>query len=493
MLRHKGYAFKLVIFAVLTAYCISSVNRVLIPKYFYNTSWATTSTYMDFYHMKKDSIDVLFLGSSHCVAAFSPVELYEKYGIRSYNLGGEQQNLLLSYYWLQEALRFQSPKYVFLDTFMLFPYDSHAVLNTSEATMRKAVDFMRWSPIKARAAYDICTIDQSQRLFSYFFPSERFHTRWKMLTENDFSMASMGAHVSLMGFYPLDFTCNDESFMPFGTDGGTQCAEMVPVMRQYLDKIVSLCADRGIELVLTKTPTMFYPREAHNAVCAFAVENGLEYIDFNEETVYCDAGLNFAMDSCDTDHTSSSGAVKISSYIGEWLSDRVPCGQEDKQWDRRLEYYQHYQKDGELAKETELHQYLQELQDENYCVFITVMGEASNIFTAEIIGEFRELGLEAPEAYGESYYAVIDSREILAEAAGGAPLEHQGTVRAGLVKYSIMSGGVDSGNNCSVSLDGWEAAVRQPGLNLVVYCNNEKRMIDSVCFCIEEGETVCYR
>ena len=131
MLRHWKYVCRAVTFLLLLAVCLYGVNRVLLPKYYVTGDWPTTSTYLDFYNLEEDTVDVLFLGSSHAAAAFSPVELYETFGIRSYNLGCEQQNVLLSYYWLQEALRFQKPKVVFLDTFMLFPYDETAALNTS--------------------------------------------------------------------------------------------------------------------------------------------------------------------------------------------------------------------------------------------------------------------------------------------------------------------------------------------------------------------------
>lgn len=65
--------------------------------------------------MQKDTVDVLFLGSSHGVTSFLPQELYNQYGITGYNLGCEQQGMVTSYYWLKEALRYQSPKAVVLD------------------------------------------------------------------------------------------------------------------------------------------------------------------------------------------------------------------------------------------------------------------------------------------------------------------------------------------------------------------------------------------
>mgnify|MGYP002510511832 CR=1 FL=1 len=491
--RHRKYILRMLVFFVLAIYCVSLVSKVLLPKNFYNGDWATTSAYLDFYHMERDSVDVLFLGSSHCVAAFSPVELYERYGIKSYNLGGEQQSLVLSYYWLLEALRFQKPRYVFLDTFMLFPYDSSSPLNASEASLRKGIDFMRWSWVKVRAVRDICAIDGEQKLSGYFFPPERFHTRWKMLSEDDFRMGEMGGHESLMGFFPLNFACGDQSFEPLSQDGGlTGYEEMLPVMREYLDRITALCAEREINLVLTKSPTMFYSQEAFNSVNAYAFENGLEYIDFNEESVYRAAGLEFAADSCDTDHASIPGAMKISDYIGAWLKDKVPSGQTDKAWEKRAEYYRHYLKDESLRTETDLCRYLQLTEDDDYCVFLSAMGDASGLRSPETAEAFGSLGLDGEPAEG-GYLAVMEAGEVLKEAWGEGVTEHQGTVRGGLVRYRIMSAGPVGGNDSSIVLNGGEISLKHPGLNIAVYCNDGKKLIDRVCFYAEQGEIRCIR
>lgn len=151
------------------------------------------------------SIDVLALGSSHIVSAFSPQELYNNYQITSYNLGCEQQNLVVSYYWLKEALQYQSPKTVILDVYMLFHYElgEGGGLNTSEACMRKALDYMRWSKVKVEAVETICALDVEQSALSYYLPNIRFHTRWTSLNENDFNFEEMSEHYELKGFSAL--------------------------------------------------------------------------------------------------------------------------------------------------------------------------------------------------------------------------------------------------------------------------------------------------
>lgn len=175
--NHIRFAVKSILFLILLLVCISYVDMLLIPKYFYPSDWPTTSTYSGFYQMEEETIDVLFLGSSHAVSAFSPQQLYNEYGITSYNLGCEQQNMLTSYYWLKEALHFQKPKAVILDTYLLFPQENVGPLNSIEGCTRKAFDFMRWSFDKVEAVDQICQIDESQDRVSYYLPNIRYHTR----------------------------------------------------------------------------------------------------------------------------------------------------------------------------------------------------------------------------------------------------------------------------------------------------------------------------
>ena len=68
MLRHWKYACRAVAFLLLLAVCLSGVNCVLLPKYYVTGDWPTTSTYLDFYNLEQDTVDVLFLGSSHAAA-----------------------------------------------------------------------------------------------------------------------------------------------------------------------------------------------------------------------------------------------------------------------------------------------------------------------------------------------------------------------------------------------------------------------------------------
>ena len=201
--KHVKYAIKCVTFVLLTGFLVGMVNTCLKPKYYYNQMWPSTNTYLDFYNLDKNSVDVLFLGSSHAMCTFNPQIIYDTYGITSYNLASEQQSLVVSYYWLREALKYQTPKVVVLDTYMLYKFGANYVyndMNCSEGSVRKAMDGMRPSPLKWEAARTIAQIDPTQSALSYLFLNIRYHARWNNLNEDDFTESSMIEHGGVKGF-----------------------------------------------------------------------------------------------------------------------------------------------------------------------------------------------------------------------------------------------------------------------------------------------------
>ena len=126
------YGLRCILLLTVITALLTRVNHITIPKYtLANSEWPSTSTYHQFYKMEKDTLDVLFFGASVAVNSFSPQELYNNFGITSYNLGSEQQSIFLSYFWLKEALTYQSPKVVVLDTLYLFNTHPENAINTT--------------------------------------------------------------------------------------------------------------------------------------------------------------------------------------------------------------------------------------------------------------------------------------------------------------------------------------------------------------------------
>ncbi|MCF0114525.1 MAG: hypothetical protein HUJ56_04170 [Erysipelotrichaceae bacterium] len=479
------------------------VNVILLPKYMYNHEWPTTATFTKFYELEDNSVDVLFFGTSNGASAFNPAVLYEQEGIRSYSLACEQQNLLTSYYWLKEALRFQKPKVVVLDPFILFEFRKEEPLNTEEPTQRKAFDYMKWSSVKREAVKAICSIDESQDEMSYYFTNIRFHNRWKGLELNDFDFLSIKQHKDLFGFSALRTLASDfdyyqplETFkteeiwhedtgeLEFVTVEATDLAEPDDVMLIYFEKINELCKQENIELVLCKTLHYEWTIEQHNYIQDFAFRNGLTFIDYNMKDMYEAAGLSFMEDNADGVHMNVWGSRKATSYLGTILKNKGISAKPDNKYDELVSYYHEVLEECDLVKEENFIKYLQGINQDKYIVFMAIKDEGTKALNSECMSALQALGLKENliGELGTSYIAVIDQGVIHEAKSVEDKLAYSGYNRDGSIAYSVTSAGVDAGNECSIVLNGIDYAANTRGFNIVVYNNETKTVIDQRAF-----------
>ena len=78
------------------------------------------STWEQYLAEPRDSIDVLFLGSSYAYCDWNPAVMYTESGLTGYVMGGSEQPPALTYWYLKEALKTQSPSVVVLEANSLF-------------------------------------------------------------------------------------------------------------------------------------------------------------------------------------------------------------------------------------------------------------------------------------------------------------------------------------------------------------------------------------
>ena len=72
-----------------------------------------------FYAEPEDTIDVIFLGSSHANAAFAPAQMWREQGFTGYVLYSWSQPMWVSYHYAVEAFKRQTPRVVVLEGFGL--------------------------------------------------------------------------------------------------------------------------------------------------------------------------------------------------------------------------------------------------------------------------------------------------------------------------------------------------------------------------------------
>lgn len=476
--------FKCVLFLLILLCSLTAINKVLVPKYILkNSTWPTTSSYRQFYKMEPNSIDVLFFGSSVCVNAFIPQEIYNDYGIRSYNLGSEQQSIFLSYYWLKEALRSQKPQVVVLDTKFMWDLHPENPINTTEGLTRKCLDPMHYSDVKKEAVHNLCELDETQSELSYYLTNIRFHSRWSELAEYDID-SEMVDTSELKGFAPTTDN-GPEAYTTYEQNDAEITMEFPEVMQEYLDKTVDLCKENGITLILVSLPGNEMNDAANNTYTAYAHEKGIDYYNLCNTSYYNQIGAVLPEESV-IGHENIWGAIKTSKFIGGLLSEKYAVNSvTDDQYEQTKSFYEEVITSSNLVRITSPVDYLEAINNPNYMVFMAGHGDFN--LSDAIKSKMHERGIATDSYEKISFYVALTDGGVIENSSPDEVINYTGSFRDKRSIFTLTSGCQNVGATSVINIEGTDYSKHITGLNIVVYDMKMKYVIDQVCI---NGETL---
>ena len=263
----------------------------------------------------ENTLDVLFIGASTCYRFFSPQELWNSYGITSYNLGTSEQSLSESYFVLKYALDKQSPELVVMDVSSMITYPlplsdarTHAIMDNLEINSR-------W--------IEACNVLVSQnKQIEYFVPLFAYHKRWKELKEKDFKPIVSDTKGTAYNYVIEPF----ENIQLVDT---AYTREIEDESLKWIYKISNLCKENEIKLLFTINPIPSLSAETeegkkrqgmHNALEEFAKGEGVDIL--NMTRLIDEIGLDMKKDYSDKNHVNVVGAIKITNYLGDFLIEK---------------------------------------------------------------------------------------------------------------------------------------------------------------------------
>lgn len=313
--------------------------------------WPSSRNVLGFYEEPEQTIDVLYLGTSHLMCSCSPMRIWEKTGITGYNLSTERQYLGLSYYWVQEAFKYQSPKVVVLDGLSLLAWPFSGM----ESRQHKALDYMRWSRTKVEAINAVCEYDEETDKLSYYIPFLLYHKRWDELTKSDFSFVFEEKKYIPKGYFvcyeggEADFTGYD--FMPVTGEHKAMAKATI----EYFEKIQDYCRERGAEILIIVPPrTEQWSVENHDDITAFAERHGVNFVDFNTPEMLAELDFDHYIDMYDPWHCSGFGGEKVSLWLADYLAENYSFDPQDQEtaqrWDQELAQFNEMVAQDEAAR-----------------------------------------------------------------------------------------------------------------------------------------------
>lgn len=284
------------------------------------------------YAQPRDTVDVVMLGTSHMHCDVNPAILWDEQGIASYVFSAAEQPMWLTYYYLIEFCKYQSPKLVVVDMYSVARFGD----DFDNDWVGENLYNIRFSLNKIRMILSTCSLDEIKRFFPSFFG---YHSRYEDLKSKDLQyLIPSSSEADFKGYTP--FFGEKEGMEP--TLDVVEKGDIEPKSEEYLLKLIDYAEDNDIELFLVVNP---YPTTAeeeliYNRIHDIADKKGVYFLSTNYDSE--EMGLDFDRDYNDESHLNYSGGCKYTSYLGKILKERyeIPDRRGDARyasWDRNSE------------------------------------------------------------------------------------------------------------------------------------------------------------
>lgn len=304
----KKIVLKTMVFIILFLVSFSILTNIFVRK---GNGYGTDV--LSFYNEEKNSLELIFFGSSHSYSTFSPNILEKETGLKSYNFATQQQPLWITYHYMKETLKYQKPKYFVLEILMTSVNDEYM----EEGVNRDALDKMKFSLNKIEAI-NASVEDYSDRI-SYYINFIKYHSRWNDLGKSDITSLLNSNISNSKGFTYL--RGNAKTAKENDVTNVTEFTKISEKNELYLNKIIELAKENDIELIFVKSPCTITEEKQkyYNYVENIAIQNNIKYLNYN--TMYDKLELDFENDFYDGGHLNGAAAEKVTRHFAEYLKN----------------------------------------------------------------------------------------------------------------------------------------------------------------------------
>ncbi len=283
--------------------------------------------FAEFYSIKKNTLDLVFVGSSHSYCTFDPLIFNTELGISSYQMGMPLQHMDSTYYTLREVLNCQNPEKVVVEVYWDMLDEDFELKNATtlfQVLKNKELEeeyIKNVFPIAEKVKYNTDIFRYQADYFAFK------NNEYKKKIENRFNVSLKGKQKQegteqyrSLGYSYCNYNMLEDEFdktnqfRKFDAKNWKESPEQI----KYLYKIIDLCRENNIELIFVTAPvanvSFGYIKNyylIHNRIDEIAKENNIMYFDYNiineEEKLLTNS--NFRDDA----HLNHSG-VEIVDY-----------------------------------------------------------------------------------------------------------------------------------------------------------------------------------
>lgn len=327
----KKRALALLLFFALLLAGFASANFVLS----YSDDAHSKAVFRQFYALPKDSMDVIWVGSSAVQEEINPAVMFAETGVAAYCFGIPLAPFDATEYVIRECEKTQSPALYLVDLRDL-AYDM-----ISDASVRRVTDNMRLSKNRIDAVNALMDdLENSPTAqgeidprITHYVPFVKYHGRWMELERADF-----GDDPACYLGYRLDARTAPQDRDVVEARFGAPEGPLSPENREFLLRFLDFCDGLSTPVIFTCTPNCLDESlfALYNTAKRMVRERGYEVWDLNPENR--EIGLDYETDFKDAMHTNAYGAEKVSAYAARVLSEKY--GFPDHRGDTRYAVYE---------------------------------------------------------------------------------------------------------------------------------------------------------
>lgn len=370
------------------------------------------------YSEPADNVDVFIVGSSHVNAGYDPTQLWRDYGISAVNVYSWSQPMWISYHYILEGLKTQSPRVVVLDlNGMMYGNSTEQPQQTDQTNYLNSFSIDTGLNLwRMAGTVADCGIDLRDPV--EFLPLVHYHTRWKNLDEHALTYDPHRDHYFNRGY---GFLVEHTPCQPPVTQAAQ--APTAPYERaiEYLDKIVALSLQKQFSLVFVLAPYAYQPGEPaiFHWLDDYAAAHDIPFYNYCTEDGER-VGLDWATDFSDATHVNYLGAQKLTADLGAILQaggyrfrtrEQLPAAalldEDTARMQRSIELYEALQS-GDSG-------FLQWVVEEGETLGVCAGGNAAAL-PPQTLAQLSQLGFDGVERLskpGGSYAALLESGQVV--------------------------------------------------------------------------------
>jgi hypothetical protein len=289
----------------------------------------------EFYALPKDSLDIVFLGSSHSYCTFDPDIFDKALGTSSYQLGMPLQHMDSTYYTMREVLNYQRPQLAVVEVYWDMMDDEFELTQAGylfQVMQNKELeqDYIKEVfPLSEKIKYNSSALRYQADYFAY----RTAEMKKSVEAKYNVAMPKTQKQVGTEQYRSKGYTMCDYNMLPDefdktnqfkGLDGNNW--EINDTQVKYLKKLTELCRENNVDVIFVTAPvanvSMDYIQnygKIHDTVQNIADGLGVKYLDFNY--VNGEYGLLTNDNFRDDAHLNHSGVEIVDSYFVNWLNE----------------------------------------------------------------------------------------------------------------------------------------------------------------------------